>query len=93
MAMNAPIQGTSADIIKLAMIKVDTAIRRAGQEARVFPLLQVHDELIYEIKEEKLKEVAPLIVKTMEGVLKGPVPLEVHASAGESWGEMESMRA
>ena len=89
MAMNAPIQGTSADIIKLAMINVDTVLKKAGQELYVFPLLQVHDELIYEIKEDKVKDVAPLVIKTMESVLKSQVPLEVHASAGKSWGELK----
>ncbi|MBI5138865.1 MAG: hypothetical protein HZA95_03650 [Candidatus Vogelbacteria bacterium] len=88
MAMNAPIQGTSADVIKLAMSKADEELKKAGIETKVFPLLQVHDELIYEIKKGVEKEATKIIIKAMESVLDGPVPLEVHASLGKDWGTL-----
>ena len=89
MAMNAPIQGTTADIMKLAMIKVDEMVRAAGKESMVWPLLQVHDELIYEIKRDALTEVAPLIKHTMEHVIEVSVPLVANVLVGEDWGNLE----
>jgi DNA polymerase-1 len=93
MAINAPIQGTEADIIKLAMIKVDEYIREAKLENDVFPLLQVHDELIYEIKEDKVDEVSKEIEKIMESIvdpkdIKGVV-LKAEAAVGDNWGELK----
>lgn len=93
MAVNAPIQGTEADVIKLAMIKVDEYIRKEGLEKDVYPLLQVHDELVYEIREEKVAEVSKKIESIMESVMslkdtKG-IKLTAHASVGDNWGELK----
>ena len=95
MAINAPIQGTQADIMKIAMIKVDEELKKMGNENDAHLLLQIHDEIIYEIKESKLKELAPKILEVMGSVLtkketKG-VPIIAKASAGENWGAMKSL--
>jgi len=93
MAVNAPIQGTEADVIKLALIKIDEYIKKNKLEKDVFPLLQVHDELIYEVREGKEKEVAPQIEKIMEAVIdpketKGVV-MKASAGIGRNWGELK----
>lgn len=88
MAMNAPIQGTAADVVKLAMIQVDTAI---SQNESISLLLQVHDELIFEIKKDAVDGAIPLIKNAMENVGKLSVPLVVDVSIGEKWGEMKKM--
>ncbi len=95
MAINAPIQGTQADILKLAMIAIDEQLRALGHKKDVHLLLQVHDELIYEVAESKVKEIAPIIRKTMEGMMsltdtKG-VPLTAKSSAGDSWGALKEI--
>jgi DNA polymerase-1 len=93
MAVNAPIQGTEADVIKLAMIRIDEYIRKEKLEDDVFPLLQVHDELVYEIKKEIAKKVAGDIEKIMESVMKPEdtkgVILKASASIGNNWGELK----
>lgn len=95
MAVNAPMQGTQADIIKTAMVCADEYIRENKLENDVFLLLQVHDELVYEIKKEHVETVAPEIKKIMEGVLsvketKG-VPILADVSVGEDWGNMKKI--
>ncbi|MFA6253783.1 MAG: DNA polymerase [Candidatus Paceibacterota bacterium] len=89
MAMNAPLQGTAADIIKLAMIRADKDIKEAGLESEVFLLLQIHDELIYEVKKEAVTRALPIIKRAMEKVVDLPVPIEVSSAVGSRWGEME----
>lgn len=96
MAVNAPIQGTEADIIKLAMVRADKWLSEQKLDDKVFLVLQVHDELVYEVKKEVVSKIAPEIKKIMENVLppsetKG-VPVVVDVSAGENWGQMEKMR-
>jgi DNA polymerase-1 len=93
MAINAPIQGTEADVIKLAMIEIDKFIKENKLEESVFPILQVHDELIYEVKENLAAEIAPKIEKIMEAVMdpketKGVV-LKASANIGKNWGELK----
>ncbi len=90
MAVNAPIQGTAtADLIKMAMQKVDAVLKKENLDGEARLLLQVHDELLYEIKEgESVDRVVVLIKSTMENVDKLPVPLIVNASLGDSWGEL-----
>ena len=93
MAINAPIQGTSADIIKLAMVQIDKYLEKKSLNNKVFSLLQIHDELVFEVKEEYVEKVYPEIEKIMENVLsleqtKG-VKLEVDVSVGDNWGEMK----
>ena len=82
-ALNTPIQGTAADLIKLAMIRVDAALRDAVPEAKL--LLQVHDELIVECPAEKATQVAELISREMQQVVRLQVPLLAEAKWGESW--------
>ena len=93
MAINAPIQGTEADVIKLAMVHVDEYLKKEKLESDVFPLLQVHDELIYEIREDKAEAVSKKIEQIMESVIdpketKGVV-MEAKASIGNNWGELK----
>ncbi|MDD2509882.1 MAG: DNA polymerase I [Syntrophomonas sp.] len=87
MALNTPVQGTSADIIKLAMIKVDEEIRERQLQARL--LLQVHDELVLELPRAELEEVARLLRDCMENACSLKVPLEVSLNTGPNWYEME----
>lgn len=89
MAMNAPLQGTAADIIKLAMIKAEKDLKEAGLDDDVFLLLQIHDELIFEVKEEVVARVLPIIKQAMEKVVSLPVPIEVSSATGLRWGELE----
>ena len=84
-ALNTPIQGTAADLIKLAMIRVDAALRENFPEAKL--LLQVHDELIVECPEAIAEEVAALVSREMEGVAELNVPLTAEAKVGKSWYE------
>ena len=84
-ALNTPIQGTAADLIKLAMIRVDQALTKEFPQARL--LLQVHDELIIECPEEEAAQVAALISREMEQVAKLNVPLEAEAKWGKNWYE------
>ncbi len=82
-ALNTPIQGTAADLIKLAMIRVDKALRQEFPEAKL--LLQVHDELIVECPESIAPEVAKLVSREMEGIAALTVPLTAEAKFGKSW--------
>lgn len=89
MAMNAPIQGTATgDITKIAMHKVQTLLNQAGLEEAAHLLLQVHDELIYEVKAGDLDKVTPLIKKGMEEALVSEVPLVVNIASGPNWGSL-----
>ena len=82
-ALNTPIQGTAADLIKLAMIRVDAALRRDHPEAKL--ILQVHDELIVECPETIAPQVAELVSREMEQVASLNVPLTAEAKWGKSW--------
>ena len=82
-ALNTPIQGTAADLIKLAMIRVESALNARFPEAKL--LLQVHDELIVECPEAVAPEVAELVSREMEGVAQLKVPLTAEAKFGKSW--------
>ena len=84
-ALNTPIQGTAADLIKLAMIRVDEALRKEFPAAKL--LLQVHDELIVECPEEIARSVAELVSREMEAVAQLNVPLTAEAKFGKSWYE------
>ena len=84
-ALNTPIQGTAADLIKLAMIRVDKALAENFPEAKL--LLQVHDELIVECPEEIAGQVAELVSREMQGVAELSVPLTAEAKFGKSWYE------
>ncbi|GAB6988495.1 DNA polymerase I [Paenibacillus pini] len=84
-AMNTPIQGTAADIIKLAMVHMDAALAREKLQSRM--LLQVHDELIFEVPESELEIMKKLVPETMEKALKLSVPLKADVSYGLNWYE------
>ena len=82
-ALNAPIQGTAADIMKLAMIEVDRQLALRGLNSKL--LLQVHDELVFEVAAGELEQVKLLAVESMKGVAKLSVPVEVHVGVGPNW--------
>ena len=85
-AINAPLQGTAADIIKKAMIQLNNEIEKQNLPARI--LLQIHDELILEVKNEAIEEVSQLTKKIMESAISLSVPLEVNISHGKNWAEI-----
>lgn len=89
MALNAPLQGTAADIIKLSMVKVDEKLKEAKLGDKVFLILQIHDELLYEIKKEAIPEAEKIIKETMEDFKELEVPIVVNVSRGLRWGEMK----
>jgi DNA polymerase-1 len=82
-ALNAPIQGTAADIMKLAMIQIDHAMVDAGLKSRM--LLQVHDELVFEVAAGELETLKSIVTERMANVVKLSVPLEVHLGIGQNW--------
>jgi DNA polymerase-1 len=83
MALNAPIQGSAADIIKVAMLRVDSAIRKAGLRSRM--LLQVHDELVLEVAPGEAAQLEELVRAEMGGAAELTVPLDVSVGTGASW--------
>ncbi|HWG60187.1 MAG TPA: DNA polymerase I [Streptosporangiaceae bacterium] len=85
MALNAPIQGSAADIIKVAMLRVDQALRDQALRSRM--LLQVHDELIFEVAPGELDALSDLVRQTMRGAWEMRVPLEVSLGSGRSWAD------
>ncbi len=94
MTMNAPLQGTAADLVKIAMQRADRALREMNMVEDVALILQVHDELIYEIKDDKklIEEASNIILSAMEGVAKGTsgesIPLVVDRAIGTRWGSL-----
>ena len=84
-AMNTPIQGTAADIMKIAMIKVYNELKNGGYKSKV--ILQVHDELLVETEKSELEDVKKILVSCMEGASKLLVPLKVEVAEGENWYE------
>lgn len=82
-AINAPIQGSAADIIKIAMIKVDVALKTNNLKTKM--LLQVHDELVFDVPLEEVETAKKVITDAMENALQFSVPLEVEAQAGVNW--------
>lgn len=87
MAINSPIQGTAADIIKLAMIEVEKRLSEKNYEAQM--LLQVHDELIFEVKKEQARELADMVREVMEGVVELSIPLRVDVGIAENWFDLK----
>ena len=81
--MNSPIQGTAADVIKIAMINVSRALKESGLDARL--IMQVHDELIVEAKADCADRAAEILVREMENAVKVAVPLTADFGIGESW--------
>ena len=88
-AMNMPIQGLAADIIKLSMIKISDFIKSQNLDDEVRLILQIHDELILEVKSAIIKEIAPQLKVIMEQVMDWEVPLKAEITIGKNWGELE----
>jgi DNA polymerase-1 len=89
-AINTPLQGTAADIIKKAMLEVEVAMQEAGLSGPM--LLQLHDELLFEVPRPELADTAGLVRRVMEGVVRLKVPLTVDLRMGKNWGEMNYYR-
>jgi len=87
MAINMPVQGTSADIIKVAMINLEREMDKQRLKSRM--LLQVHDELVLEVPDEEMETVQKLVPQVMSSALQLNVPLKVDTKQGQNWGEME----
>ncbi len=92
MAMNAPLQGTAADIIKIAMKKAHDGLAKAGLSDKAHLLLQIHDELLYEVTEDSVKEAREVIEYAMEHAVEFPVPTTVSVFEGPQWGLMEDVK-
>jgi DNA polymerase-1 len=88
LAINSPIQGTAADIIKIAMIKIGQEIKDKGLRARM--ILQVHDELVFEVAEGEAEKMKDIISERMESVVNLTVPLKVESGIGKNWAEAHS---
>lgn len=88
-AVNAPIQGSAADIIKQAMLQLHQALLEKGLQARM--TIQVHDELVLEVPQDELRIVAPIVRRTMESAYPLRAPLKVDLKVGSNWGEMEPL--
>jgi DNA polymerase-1 len=82
-AANSPIQGSAADLIKIAMIRIDSALRTETLQAKM--LLQVHDELVFEAPPDELDAVASIVRREMEGAAVLSVPLVVDIGVGDNW--------
>ena len=82
-AINAPIQGSAADIIKVAMVRIQEALREGGFSARM--ILQVHDELVFDVPDDEVESLGPLVREQMEQAVELAVPLEVEVETGAHW--------
>jgi len=86
-AVNTPLQGTAADLIKVAMIRIDAILREQNLKSRM--TLQVHDELVFEVPEEELEVMQPLVREQMEKVGELSVPLQVEIGIGQNWRDLD----
>jgi DNA polymerase-1 len=84
-AINTPIQGSAADIIKMAMIRIDEKLKIKNLKCKM--ILQVHDELVFDLPEDEVKEVSGIVKNQMESVIKLKVPIKVNISSGKNWME------
>jgi DNA polymerase I len=84
-AVNTPIQGTQADLIKMAMLEIDR--RLTEKKLKGFMILQIHDELIFEVPDEELEEISTIVHEAMTGVMPLKVPLIVDINIGKNWKE------
>ena len=82
-AINTPVQGTAADLIKLAMVRVDRAIKAAGLKTKM--ILQIHDELLFDVPKDEVEQVKVIVKREMEGAMSLGVPLEVSVGVGSNW--------
>ena len=83
LAVNTPIQGSAADIIKVAMVRCETALRDAGLSTRL--VLQIHDELLFEAPEAEVEAASEIVVREMAGAYDLDPPLAVDVGSGENW--------
>ncbi|MDD5136296.1 MAG: DNA polymerase I [Candidatus Omnitrophica bacterium] len=86
-AINAPIQGSAADVIKVAMIEIEEKLSAAGMKTKM--TLQVHDELVFDVPKGELDKAAKIVKEGMEDIIKLKVPVEAHVEIGKNWLEME----
>ena len=82
-AVNAPIQGSSADVIKVAMVNIDSALKAKGMQSKM--IMQVHDELVFDVPKSELEELTALIGHAMTEAVALEVPLAVDMSSGNDW--------
>ena len=82
-AVNAPIQGSAADIIKVAMVRISEALKASNLKAQM--IMQVHDELVFDVHKADLAQLKPIVKKCMEEAVQLSVPLEVDMSSGADW--------
>lgn len=92
-AINAPVQGTASDLIKIAMVSIHRRLASKGAPAGTRMLLQVHDDLVFEVPEKSLAEAAQLVRDEMEGAIRMNVPVKVSVKAGPNWKDMEKISA
>lgn len=92
MAINTPLQGTGADMIKKAMIEIQNLLEEEYKVGEARMIIQVHDELIFEVQENKVEEVVGKVKKIMEGVIKLKVPVVVDSKFGDNWEEMTEVK-
>ena len=85
MAMNTPIQGTAADILKMAMIEIDKRFIKENIKSKM--LLQIHDELVFDIVKEEEQKVIDIVTDAMQNIVKLEVPLKVDINYGKEWYE------
>jgi DNA polymerase-1 len=88
MAINMPIQGTAADLIKMAMIKIHDQLPQISPKSKM--ILQVHDELVFEVPEKEIEKVGTFVQKVMENVYKFQCPIKAEVESGANWGELKS---
>jgi len=87
MAINMPVQGTASDIIKVAMIQIQQKINNLGLKTKM--ILQVHDELVFEVPQSELMEIRGIVQEMMPNAIKLTIPVKVDIKIGANWGEME----
>jgi DNA polymerase-1 len=85
-AINTPVQGSSADLLKLAMIEIDKYIREDNLKTKM--VLQVHDELVFEVPEAEIDVVQKMVIEKMEGAARLKVPIKVEVKVGNNWAEI-----
>jgi DNA polymerase-1 len=95
MAINAPIQGTQADVVKLAMVAIGKWIEKEKLQEDLHLILQVHDELVFEVRDNKVEECAPKIKELMEEVMsekeRRGIPFKTEGKVGKNWGDMQEL--
>lgn len=89
-AMNAPIQGSCADLIKIAMVNIDKDLAKESLKTKL--IMQIHDELVFDVASNELNKVKTIVKKRMEGAMNLAVPIKVNLKAGNSWGQMKPVR-